>query len=82
MKVDFNGVRKKLAMQFNRLYIKGQLIEPLKNSPQLTEAISELNEAIAAIRYSIATIICLESDGGDSFEAIDVELLPGGDEDA
>ena len=85
MEVDFNKIRLTLGKRYNSLY---KNVEELCKEAELNscgrnvkELLDNLKDNVENLRLSVATILCLQSDGDDVFDSVDFSLLSNEEED-
>lgn len=81
MSVDFDKFRKDMARDFNQTM--HSLWNLKKNHDSVAESceFDQLERNLDRMRNRVVFIVCLESDGGDKFGSVDVELLSVKEED-
>jgi hypothetical protein len=71
MKVDFDSLRKQLAQKYNNLYREFDNLSVVDTAQAVN-----VTEALINLRGYIGAILSLESEEGDVFNSINLDLLP------
>jgi hypothetical protein len=71
MKVDFDSLRKQLARKYNNLYREFDNLSVVDTAQAVN-----VTEALINLRGYIGAILSLESEEGDVFNSINLDLLP------